>query len=79
MLAALRLLRLARPMIAALKTGKDFKNLLPILQILLPEVIKFLDKNKKVAKQKIDRPDTTPKQDLEDVWRDGDFNWDKHD
>ena len=75
MLAALRLLRLARPLLKALKSGRDFSTLLPILATLLPEVIEFLDRNKDVAKSKLDRPDTGPRQDLEDTWKDGDFGW----
>ena len=77
MFAALRLLRLARPLIAALRGGKDFATLLPILSALLPEVIKLLgdDKNREIARRNVERPETNARQDLEDTWKDGDFGW----
>ncbi|MGI9383231.1 MAG: hypothetical protein ACR2PO_08750, partial [Methyloligellaceae bacterium] len=46
-----------------------------LLLYFAPLVLDLIKSNQGKLKALVDRPDTTPRQDLEDAWRDGDFGW----
>lgn len=46
-----------------------------LLMYFAPLVLDLLRRNEPKLKELVDRPETTPRQDLEDSWKDGDFGW----
>ena len=46
-----------------------------LLMYFAPLVLDLIRANQGKLQGLVDRPDTTPRQDIEDAWKDGDFRW----